>query len=207
MYARSTTARADVSKLGEVIAFVRDDVMATVQAMDGFVGLSMLVDRGSGRWIVTSSWATEEALRAGAAGIREVRTRAVERGAGGEVEVRDWEVAVMRRAHGTQDGACTRVVWVRGEPSRTDEAVEAFRTRILPKIEQLAGVSSVSMMIDRRDGLKAVATTYDSRDALTGAGGQALANRDEFARAIGGRITDVGEFDLVLAHLRVPEMA
>jgi len=63
------------------------------------------------------------------------------------------------------------------------------------------------MMVDRRDGLTAVGTTYDSRDALARAGEQARANRDEFARAIGGQIADVGEFDLVLAHLRVPETA
>jgi heme-degrading monooxygenase HmoA len=207
VYARSTTVRADASRVEEIIAFVRDDVMSTVQTMEGFVGLSILVDRGSGRWIVTSSWATEEALRASAAGVRQVRAHAVKLGGRGEAEVRDWEVAVMRRAHGTQDGACTRVVWVRGDPTRTDAAVDAFRTRILPNIEQLAGVSSVSMMVDRRDGLTAVGTTYDSRDALARAGEQARANRDEFARVIGGQIADVGEFDLVLAHLRVPETA
>jgi heme-degrading monooxygenase HmoA len=206
MYARSNTVRADAAKVDEVIAFVRDDVMATVQGVDGFVGLSLLVDRGSGRCVVTTSWATEEALRTSAAGVGESRARGAEL-AGGDVEVREWEIALMHRDHGTHDGACTRVVWLRGDPGRTDEAVEAFRTRILPKIEQLAGMSSVSMMTDRREGLRAVATTYDSRDALRRADEQARANRDEFARATGGEIVDVGEFDLVLAHLRVPEMA
>ena len=207
MYVRSNTVRADAAKVDELIAFVRDDVMATVQALDGFVGLSLLVDRGSGRCIATTSWATEEALRASAAGVSDSRARGVEVAGGSGAEVREWEVAVMHRDHGTRDGACTRVVWVRGDPSHTDEAVEVFRTRILPKIEQLAGMSSVSMMVDRREGVTAVATTYDSRDALRRVGEQARANRDEFARATGGEVIDVGEFDLVVAHLRVPEMA
>lgn len=133
--------------------------------------------------------------------------RGVELAGDSGAEVGEWEVAVMHRNHGTHDGARTRVVWVRGDARHTDQAVEAFRTRILPKIEQLAGVSSVSMMVDRREGLTAVATTYDSRDALRRADEQARANREDFARATGGEVIDVGEFDLVLAHLGVPEMA
>lgn len=207
MYARSNTVRADASKVDEVIAFVRDDVMATVQAMDGFVGLSLLVDRGSGRCIVTTSWATEAALHASAAGVSENRARGVEVAGGGDAEVQEWVVAVMRRAHATREGACTRVVWVRGDPNRIDEAAEAFRTRILPKIERLAGVSSVSLMVDQGEGWQVAATTYDTREALRRADEQAHANRDEFARDIGGEVVDVGEFDLAMAHLRVPELA
>lgn len=207
MYARSNTVRADVAKVDEVVAFVRDDVMATVQAMDGFVGLSMLVDRNTGRCIVTTAWATEEAMRASAAGVGESRARAVEMAGGSEADVQEWEVAVMHRDHATRDGACTRVVWVRGDASHADQAVEAFRTRILPNIERLAGVSSVSMMVDRRQGVAVVATTYDSREALRRAEEPARANRDEFAGTTGGEVIDVGEFELVLAHLRVPEMA
>ena len=37
--------------------------------------------------------------------------------------------------------------------------------------------------------------------------GQALAIREEFLDRAGMHVTDVAEFDLAIAHLRVPEMA
>ena len=37
--------------------------MPALAAMDGYIGLSMLVDRESGRCIATSAWETEDALR------------------------------------------------------------------------------------------------------------------------------------------------
>ena len=42
------------------IAHVRDEVMPALAALDGYIGLSLLVDRESGRCIATSAWETEE---------------------------------------------------------------------------------------------------------------------------------------------------
>ncbi len=58
------------------IAQVRDEVMPAVQAMDGCVGLSMLVDRESGRGIVTTAWRDESALAASREAVRDMRARA-----------------------------------------------------------------------------------------------------------------------------------
>ena len=54
MYARSTTIQAQSSSIDDGIAFVRDTVMPALEGMDGFVGVSLLVDRQSGRCIATS---------------------------------------------------------------------------------------------------------------------------------------------------------
>ncbi|MDT5333108.1 MAG: hypothetical protein QOF31_4405, partial [Mycobacterium sp.] len=59
VYARSTTIQAQPSSIDDGIAYVRDEVMPALQAMDGYIGLSMLVDRESGRCITTSAWETE----------------------------------------------------------------------------------------------------------------------------------------------------
>ena len=56
MYARTTILQADVAKIDEGISLVRDQVIPSVTAMDGCDGMSMLVDRQSGRCIATTAW-------------------------------------------------------------------------------------------------------------------------------------------------------
>ena len=61
MYARSTTVRAHPEALDDGIAYVRDKILPAVRKMDGCIGLSMLVDRTSGRCVVTTASASTSA--------------------------------------------------------------------------------------------------------------------------------------------------
>ena len=63
MYARSTTIQAQPSSIDDGIAHVRDEIMPALQDMAGCIGVSLLVDRQSGRCIATSAWETDEAMR------------------------------------------------------------------------------------------------------------------------------------------------
>src|SRR6478672_9353487 len=76
MYARSTTVQADPMRIDDGIANVRDEVMPAVMTMPGCMGVSMLVDRESGRCIVTTSWDSEESMSASREGVRAMRQRA-----------------------------------------------------------------------------------------------------------------------------------
>jgi len=204
VYARSTTISGDPQALDRGIAYVRDEVMPAVQAMDGCLGLSMLADRGSGRCIVTTSWRDREAMQASAEGVRSMRDRAAEVFGGG-FEVREWEIAAMHRRHEAHHGACTRVTWLRGDPDGMQRSIEGFRTTLMPRLDDLAGFCSVSLMTHTAEGMAVAAVTYDSREDMVETREQAQALRDELAPALGLAVTDVAEFDLVLAHLRVPE--
>jgi hypothetical protein len=205
MYARSTTVMGNPQMMDEGIAYVRDTVMPAVTQMEGCVGLSLLCDRESGRCIATTAWADEMAMRASAERVVEMRQRAADM-FGGPAEVQEWEVAIMHRRREAHAGACTRVIWATSDPSQADEHMSTFRMALLPKMDDLPGFCSVSLMIDRATGRSATAVTYDSRQSMAEADQQATAMRGEFVRAVGGEITDMAEFDLVLAHLHVPEI-
>ena len=83
--------------------------------------------------------------------------------------------------------------------------MDAFRMTLLSRMEDLPGFCSVSMLVDRR--VRAVGDGGRLREP----------RRHEPARPRRGRcarssrrqmsvdITEVAEFDLALAHLRVPE--
>lgn len=207
MYARSTTIQANPQMMDEGIAVVRDEVMPALMTMPGFVGLSMLADRMSGRCIVTSSWDSEESMHASESAVHDLRGRAAEAMGGSRPEVAEWEIAMMHRAHDGHDDCVTRVSWGESDPARADDNLSTMRMAVLPKLEELPGFCSMSLFINRENGRSAMATTYDSRAQMEQAADRAVEIRRETADATGVRITDVAQFDLVMHHLRAPEMA
>ncbi|MGY1593902.1 antibiotic biosynthesis monooxygenase family protein [Geodermatophilus sp. SYSU D00708] len=204
MYARTTTIRGNPGAIDDATAYLRDEVMPAVQAMDGFVGISLLTDRDTGRCIVTTAWQTEEAMRATMDRVGPLRDRAAQI-LGGQPEVRGWEIAVLHRVREAPAGARVRVTWPRIEPARVDELLETYRMGVLPRLEDMEGFCSASMLLDRREGLGAGAVTFADRAALDRSRDPAAAIRERTAREMGMEFLDVAEFELALAHLRVPE--
>jgi quinol monooxygenase YgiN len=205
MYARSTTVRGSAQAMDDVIAYVRDEVMPALQAMSGCVGVSLLCDRDEGRCILTSAWADDTAMHATEQAVADLRRRVAEI-MDGEYETETWEIASMHRVRETGDGACARVIWSQGQPGQVDRIVESWRTTIPPQLEQMEGFCGVSAFVDRASGRAVAAVGYESREAMDRSAERGLALRDRFAESHGFDITDVAEFDLVLAHLRVPEL-
>ena len=204
MYARSTTIHADPQRIDAGIAHVRDEVMPAVQEMAGCVGLSMLVDRTSGSCIVTTAWASLPDLESSAPRVAPLRDRA-HRLFGTRPEIRVWEIAVLHRAHRTGDGACARVTWARTDAAGLDRVTDAYRESLMPWWEETPGFCSNSLMVDRRDGRCASAVVFEDREAMANTRDQFTTLREEFANRMGVEILEVAEFDLALAHLRVPE--
>jgi heme-degrading monooxygenase HmoA len=204
MYARTTTVRGNPQSIDDAIAYLRDKVMPAIQSLDGYVGLSMLCDRDSGRSIAATAWETEEAMHNSETPLHALRQRYAEI-MGGQPEVQEWEIAVLHRQHHAPDGACCRVIWARGDPLEEERVTDAFRMTMLSRLEDLPGFCSVSVLVDRESGRSATAVVYESRAAMTRATDMARPMREEFSRQMGMDVLEVAEFDLVLAHLRVPE--
>ena len=207
MYARTTTVRGDPRAVDDGIAFARSDVWPRLERMDGCVGMSMLADRGAGRCIVTAAWATEDAMRASADDVTELRRQLAEVLRAERVDIAEWEIAVLHRSRPAGDAACVRATWIDVQAGRVDGLIDAFRMSLLPRLDDLPGFCSVSLLVDRGSLRAVAAVTYEDRAAMERAREQGAALREEFSRAMGSTITEVAEFDLALAHLRVPEMA
>lgn len=207
VYARSTTIQAQPSSIDDGIAFVRDEVMPALQAMDGYVGLSLLVDRESGQCIATSAWETEDTLHASTERAAPLRDTASMRFGGGDVTVDEWEIGAMHREHRSGDGACVRATWIKMPRDQVDRAIDFYRTSVLPSVEDLEGFCSASFMVNRATGRGVSSTTFDSREAMDRNQDNARELRNARTREIGADILDVGEFELSLAQLRVPELA
>ncbi|GAB7006137.1 hypothetical protein JCM18899A_36100 [Nocardioides sp. AN3] len=200
MYARSTTFHGRPGSVDAGIAYVKNEVWPMLEKIDGCMGLSMLVDRETGHCIATSSWQSEEAMRASDAELRPIRDRGRDI-LGATMEVDEWEIALMHRSH---HGECCRVSWLDGD---LDALGETFRIGILPELEQTAGFCGASLLVSRSSGLGCATTVWETRAAMEASRTAADEMRQRAADESRGIIAAVHEFELAYAHLHVPEMA
>jgi hypothetical protein len=206
VYARSTTVLAHLKSIDAGVAHIRDEVMPTLLGMEGCIGLSMLVDRNTGRCIATSAWRTREAMLASERQLRPVRDHVAEI-LGNRPQVDEWEIAVLHRDHTSRSGACVRASWVRMAPAQADRVVDVYRMGLLPVMQDYDGFCSASLLVDRASGLAVSSVSYDSLESMQRSREKSDALREAGAREAGVEIVEVREFELALAHLRVPEMA
>ena len=200
MFARSTTVQVRPRSLDAAVARVRDDVMPALPASEGCLGLSMLVNRRSGRCIVTTAWQTEKAMTAGER-LQSLVNRATAGNAMPEVE--DWEIGVLHRDHTSGPGAWVRVSWVHVEPEQVDRLADLYRMVLLPKIVEFAGFCSASVLLDRPSGHAVSSVTFDSYQAMRTTRTLAAGVREH----VDGEVLEVDELQLAVAHLRVSEPA
>lgn len=206
MYARSTTVQAQPDSIDAGIAYFRDEVMPALQDIDGFVGCSMIVDRDTGRCIVTANYASPEARQASAERVMPLRDRAAAVLNAQSVEVDEWEIAGMHRDHRTGEGSCVRTTWLRLDPADLDRMVDIWKHRVLPSLEGLDGFCSASFMIDRETGRAVGTASFDSREALEASRSPVEVIRAGAAKAGRAEVVDVLEHELAVAHLDEPEM-
>ena len=207
MFVRSTEVQADPSKVDDGISVVRDEVFPAVSGMDGCVGMSLAVNRDSGRCIATTAWESEEAMMASADQVMSLRSRAEESLGSSGSEVHQWEVAVVHREQAAPEGACARLTWLSGDPATADRAIDTYRMAVLPRLQEMEGFCSSSMMIDRAAGRVVGTVVFDSERSMDATSQDARGIRDRVANELGARVDRVDEMEMVFAHLHVPEMA
>lgn len=207
MYARSTTIQAQPSSIDTGVAHIRDAVMPRLQEIDGCVGLSLLADQQTGRCIMTTSWETQEAMRASAEQVKPVRDQAAQAfGGTGSPRIEEWEIAVLHRDHRSAEGACARAIWVKLPADQLDAGIDFYKTSVLPDLEALDGFCSASLLVDRASGRAVTCTSFDSLEAMERSREQATALKKAKTAEAGAEELEDGEFALRLAHLRAPEL-
>ncbi|CRK49735.1 conserved hypothetical protein [Rhodococcus sp. RD6.2] len=205
MYARSTTILAHPSFIDAGIKHMSDTVMPALADYEGCAGLSLLVDRDSGRCIATSSWMDEDALRGSEGPVRALRDHATEI-FHGTATVERWDIAALHRDHPSPHGSCVRVTWLKLEPGHLARAIDVFKLTALPHMEDLDGFCSAGMMVDPAAGRAVVSVTWDSREAFERNQEKADGMRTAVTREMGATVLDTCLFELAIAHLHVPEM-
>ena len=205
MYARSTSIQGDPARIDQGISFVREEVMPSVTGMDGCIGLSMLVNRDTGRCISTTSWMSQDEMQATDERVAALRSRGAEI-MGGDVSVQEWEIAVMHREHEAREGSWCRVTWLTCPPEDVESTIDFFRDTVMARLEGVDGFCSASFMVDRESGQCCGTARFETRADLEATRDMAREMREQRSREAGVEFRDVEECELVIAHLRVPEL-
>jgi hypothetical protein len=206
VYARSFTIDGQPLSVDIGIAHCRDVAMPALQQIDGYVGLSLMVDRETGRCIATSSWESIKAMRASAEKVAIIRDH-VALMFDGSASVEEWNIALLHRRHRAREGSCVRATWLKVVPDLLDRSLDFYRMAVLSEMEDLDGFCSVSLMVDHPASRRAVScSTFDSVESMAVNRDRATELRSRRARDLGAEIIDVAEFELAIAQLRVPDL-
>jgi heme-degrading monooxygenase HmoA len=199
MYARSTTFQGKPENIDAGIKFVKTEAAPVMYRVDGFRGLSLLVDRQTGECIATSSWESESAMRDSDKHLRPIRDRGRDV-LGGSMQIDAWEIVVLHRTH---HGKCCRVSWLKGD---VEAMIGTFRVSIIPQLERTPGFCSASLLVDRSSDLGCATTAWENQSAMESSRLAADEMRSRLASDSAGDVVRVQEFDLAHSHLHVPEM-
>ena len=125
----------------------------------------------------------------------------------GSARVEEWDIPLLHRDHPSRPGACVRATWLKVVPDQLYRSLEFYRMAVLPEMEQLDGFCSASLMVDHPACRRAVTcSTFDSMEAMARNRDRASELRSRRVRDLGAEVIDVAEFELAIAHLRVPEL-
>lgn len=207
MYARTTDLQANPAKIEDGITVVREELLPAAIAMDGCVGMSMLVDRESGRCLITTAWESESAMRDSADEVRVLRDLLGQclGSMGSEVDL--WQVAVVHRDHRAPVGACARMMALRVVSDTAGRAKDVFNLVVLPRVQDLTGFCSASMLINPEAGRAVATVTFDSRAALDDSSEAATRICETASWGFGAAVDELVEMDIAVARLHLPEMA
>lgn len=145
-------------------------------------------------------------MRGSEAAVGSLRTMAAEQFGGSLETVNEWDIAVLHREHAAGDGACVRCAWAQLPAGELDRMIDTFAHTALPEVEGMTGFCSASFFVDRSSGRTVGAMAWDSRDAMDASRDTLDEMRSAAITRLGGTVLDVQEFDLAIAHLRVPEL-
>jgi hypothetical protein len=201
LQARFNLITADPLRLGESVKYIEAEVRPAVESMHGSLGMSLYTNPELGVAILESFWASREALLLSEQMASPYRHDAVRR-AMGTVCVERYRVPVFEREAPLDTGAALRLTRMDIEPSRVEDAVEAYGASAVPWLAETEGFCAALLLTDRSTGHSISETIWLNHHALAASRSAAAAIRVETVRSTGCVIWAVEEYGLVFSSAR-----
>ena len=200
IHARTAIHHGRPENVKACVRFLRDDAVPTILSMPQCVGLSVLADHRSGLCIVSTAWETREAMHASVVRIRPLRDQ-TSKILHSSVDLEEWQVVAMHRKQVARAPVGAQVTWLRVDPAAVDAVTDDYVRYTQPALAAIRGFCSASMLVNREWGHAAITISYDDPGVTS------RFRRTDGKTALGTDIMRVQDFDHVLPHLRVPDLA
>jgi hypothetical protein len=200
-HVRFNLIAADPLRLSDSVKFIESEVRPQVDSQPGSLGTTLYTDPEHGLAILESFWASDNAMAASEHPVSSQRREAVRRAAG-TVSVERYQVPVFELEAPLRTGAGLRLTRMDIEPSRVDDAIEAYGDTAVPWLADSAGFCSTLLLVDERTGHAISETVWENEEALAASRSVAAAIRVETVEAIDCVIRAVEEYGLVSTSAR-----
>jgi quinol monooxygenase YgiN len=200
VFTRSITYTGDPARIDEGIAFARDTVAPALAGLKGTRGMSVLVDRDSGRCMVNSVWTDEAAMHASNAALAPIREK------GGEIlgspaDVSEWEIAIMHEVAPVDVGCGIRVTRLELDPSDLDGMLDTVRTTTIPAAELLPGWCRMTVVVDRTAGRAMALSSFRNVPAMQDSRERVDQIRTASVEKAHARVQSVEEYEVAFYSL------
>ena len=94
MFASVSTYQGPPDQIDEGVRYAQENIVPTLQEVEGFEGVYLLIDRQSGKVLTITLWESEEAMRASEEEANRLRSESAEAGSQEVIGVERYEVAI-----------------------------------------------------------------------------------------------------------------
>lgn len=202
MFIRSTIIDGDPRRIDDAITYVRDTVVPFVASLEGTLGLSMLVNRSTGRTITSTAWRSEEAMRDSLDMLASIRDEGA-RIMGGRALPEQWTVAERDRVRAPEPGFGNRSTRLSFDPADTDLLIDTYRATSIPALRLLPGYCGAVLLVDRDEGKAVSSVTFDSRDSLEASRRGAAEIRQTSVEKAHAKAIEIVECEIVIAGIQM----
>jgi len=98
-----------------------------------------------------------------------------------------------------------RVSIYKGTPEQSDQAVELFRTDVLPWLREATGFRGALILDDREAERSLAITFWDSRERAADPETSGIALRDEVSATVGSQLEDQEIYEVLLTERLGPD--
>jgi heme-degrading monooxygenase HmoA len=162
MFIRVSWFQSSPDRIEEQISSYPQQIEAGLGSLQGYMGASLLIDRGTGAGAAVSYWESAESMQASEAAGATLRSQVTAKNGGQIREIDRFELVVEERTAPPRANTYVRVNELQGSPAKVDDLANLVRGDAMSVLKAQSGFRAVMMGANRQTGHMVVASVWET---------------------------------------------